>query len=126
MYWRRNTKQDGSAYYELLLVYVDDVLAVSHDPKAIMEMIGKRFEIKNDEYGPPSRYLGGDIEKFHLPDGTSAWSMTSCSYVKAAVDTVKDLLAEDGRELKSGKRPHKGPLPHGYKLELDVTDECDA
>jgi len=72
MYWRRNTKQDGSAYYELLLVYVDDVLAVSHDPKAIMELIGKRFEIKNDEYGPPSRYLGGDIEKFHLPDGSSA------------------------------------------------------
>ena len=42
------------------------------------------------------------------------------------METVKTLLAEEGRELKSGKRPHKGPLPHGYKAELDVTDECDA
>ena len=61
-----------------------------------------------------------------LPDGTSAWSIMSSSYVKAAVDTVKALLAEDGQELKPGKRPHKGPLPSGYKPELDVSDECDA
>ena len=61
-----------------------------------------------------------------LPGGTSAWSLTSCLYVKSAVDTVKALLAEDGRELKSGARPHKGPLPAAYKAELDVTDECDA
>ena len=50
----------------------------------------------------------------------------STSYVTSAVETVKTLLAEEGRELKSGKRPHKGPLPHGYKAELDVTDKCDA
>ena len=126
MYYRKNVHNDGTEYYELLLVYVDDVLAISHDPKAIMEMIGKGFDLKNDEYGPPKTYLGGDIEKFMLPDGTYAWSIMSNSYVKAAVNTVKDLLAEDGRELKSGKRPHKGPLPSGYKPELDVTDECDA
>ena len=28
--------------------------------------------------------------------------------------------------MKSGKRPQKGPLPHGYNPNLDVTDECDA
>ena len=39
---------------------------------------------------------------------------------------VRDLLAEDGRDLKTKKRPHKGPLPPRYKPELDVTDECDA
>ena len=44
----------------------------------------------------------------------------------SAVETVRALLAEDGRELKSGSRPHKGPLPYKYKPELDVTDECDA
>ena len=43
-----------------------------------------------------------------------------------SIVTVQRLLAEGGRELKSGKCPHKGPLPHGYKPELDVTDECDA
>ena len=91
-----------------------------------MEKIGIRFEIKNDEYGPPKTYLGADVEIFQLPDGSKAWSLLSTSYVASAVETVRALLAEDGRELKSGKRPHKGPLPHGYKPELDVTDECDA
>ena len=125
MYYRRNRKPNGEQYYELLLVYVDDILAISHDPESIMKRIGMRFEIKNDEYGPPKTYLGGDIEKFQLPDGKVAWSLLSTSYVASAIDTVKRLLLEDGRELKSGKRPHKGPLPHGYKPELDVTDECD-
>ena len=39
---------------------------------------------------------------------------------------IKDSLSEDNRELKSGKRPHKGPLQHGYNPELYITDECDA
>ena len=117
---------DGAAYYELLLVYVDDVLAISHDPGEIMKDIGKRFKIKNNGIGPPTCYLGANISQFKLPNGKLAWSISSQSYCKAAVDTVKRLLAEDGRELKSGKRPHKGLLPPKYKPELDVTDECDA
>ena len=91
-----------------MLVYVDDVLAISHDPGEIMKIIGMTFEIKNDEYGPPTQYLGADVETFTLQDGSKAWSFLSTSYVRNAVDTVKRLLAEDGRELKSGARPHKG------------------
>ena len=45
VYIRRNINKKGGAYYELLLVYVDDVLAISHDPGAIMKAIGERFEI---------------------------------------------------------------------------------
>ena len=71
-------------------------------------------------------YLGTEIERFVLPDGRTCWSMKRETYVKAAVETVRSLLAEDGRELKTGKRPHKGPLPPGYKPELDVTKELDA
>ena len=52
--------------------------------------------------------------------------MRADKYCKAAVETVKGLLAEDGQELKSGKRSHKGPLPPGYRPELDVTPELDA
>lgn len=104
---------------------MDDVLAISHDPNDIMQMIGEQFEIKNDKYGPPKTYLGADIEQFQLTDRRKAWSLLSTPYVTSAVETVKALLAEDGRELKTGKRPHKGPPPHGYKPELDVTDKCD-
>ncbi len=43
IYYRKNITPEGIAYYELLLVYVDDVLAMSHDPKAIMNIIGEKF-----------------------------------------------------------------------------------
>ena len=36
MYYRRNVRGDGQAYYKLLLVYVDDVLAISHNPESII------------------------------------------------------------------------------------------
>ena len=126
MYYRKNQKPCGEVYYELLLVYVDDVLVISHDPDAVMKTISLRFEIKNNEWGHPKTYLGADVELFTLPNGLQAWSLMSHSYVNSAVQTVQALLAEDGRELKTGSRHHKGPLPPGYKPELDVTDECDA
>ena len=121
-------KPSGDApvdYYEYLLVYVDDVLLVSHDPKRTMEAIGKRFEIKNDEYGEPDTYLGAGISKMQtVEDNRTLWTMDSRKYVQAAVQTVKDLLAEDGRELKHGKA-NAGPLPTNYEPELDSSSECD-
>ena len=39
---------------------------------------------------------------------------------------MKDLLDAYGMEMKTGKILHKGPLPQGYKPELDVMDKCDA
>ena len=65
------------------------------------------------------------MEKFQLKDGAEAWSFCNDQYVKAAVETIKNLLAEDGHELKGGKRPHKNCLPPNCKPELDdVTKEC--
>lgn len=125
VYIRKGSKPNGFKYYEMLLVYVDDCLVVSHDPEKIMIDIGKEFEIKNGEYGAPEFYLGAGIEKYNV-DGEEYWSMKSDKYVKNAVQTVKDLLAEDGRELKGGKRNHAGALPISYKPELDTTRECDG
>ena len=129
MYYRRNVTETGEPYYELLLVYVDDVLAVSCDPESIMKQIGAGFDIKNDEWGPPTRYLGADVEQFTVGKNSAdkAWSFHSKTYVKAAVATVEDLLNENGRKLKSVKKNKtQGALPGSYKPELDVTDECDA
>ena len=107
IYHRNNTRPDGSQYYDLLLVYVDDVFAIIHDPKSIMERIRNIFEINNDKFGPPTCYIAADVEKFQLQGDKESWSLTSNSYVKVAVYMVKDLLAKYGRELKNGKRPHK-------------------
>ena len=44
--------------------------------------------------------------------------MESKTYVNTAIDTVKDLLAEDNRELKGNKKAHAGALDPGYMPEL--------
>mmetsp|Transcript_6957 Transcript_6957/g.15347 ORF Transcript_6957/g.15347 Transcript_6957/m.15347 type:complete len:588 (-) Transcript_6957:1134-2897(-) len=92
VYIRKNFKPSGEAYYEYLLVYVDGVLLVSNDGENVMKQIGDKFEIKNNEWGAPKIYLGAGISKFNI-SGTNveAWSMESKQYVKAAVETVKDL-----------------------------------
>ena len=77
VYYRKNYRNDGTPYYEYLLLYVDDVLAISLDPKAIMEEIGRSFTIKDGKYGPPKTYLGANIEKVQLDDASNALSMHS-------------------------------------------------
>ncbi len=51
--------------------------------------------------------------------------MDSKKYVKAAVEVVRRLLNEDGRELKTSKTKHEGPMPINYEPELDSTPHCD-
>ena len=125
VYMRKNFRNGGNPYYEYLLVYVDDVLVVSHAPEEVMKQIGNEFEIKNGEYGPPTSYLGAGISKVQLGNGEECWSMDSKKYVKAAIDAVRGLLAEDGRELKTSKSKHEGPMPINYEAELDSTPHCD-
>ncbi|KAL7549949.1 hypothetical protein ACHAWF_013200 [Thalassiosira exigua] len=130
MYYKRNLKPNGTHFYELLLVYVADVLAISHDPEVIIKAIGERFGIKNDEYGPPTTYLGDKLQQFTVPnsDNEKAWSLLSTEYVKATVENVENMLKEEGRKFKTvGGDKHKkqNPLPSGYKPEIDTTEECE-
>ena len=97
------------------MVYVDGVLACSHDSKAVMAGISAKFEIKNEDIDEPKLYLGVNVEKFQLTNGKYELSITSNSYLQGAIYTVQRLIAEYCRTLKNVKRPHKGPLPHGYK-----------
>jgi hypothetical protein len=39
--------KDGYKYHEMLLVYVDDVLAISHESKVLIDAIGEYYKVKN-------------------------------------------------------------------------------
>ena len=49
-----------------------------------METLGNIYQLKSGSVGPPDRYLGGNVGKFQLEDGTMAWFMSANDYVKAA------------------------------------------
>jgi hypothetical protein len=45
---RPATKPDGFEYFEIALCYVDDVLAVLHDPKSTLQGLQSTFKLKDD------------------------------------------------------------------------------
>jgi hypothetical protein len=125
VYLREFAKPDGFKYYEYILVYVDDVLIISHAPEEHLKVIATTYELNPASVGPPSRYLGADVEKVTRPGdptGQEYWSFSAHTYVKNAVKNVKLLLQEEGRGLKSTA---KTPFPSTtYRPEVDTTDEC--
>jgi Reverse transcriptase (RNA-dependent DNA polymerase) len=127
VYRRANAKPCGFKYYEYLLVYVDDVLIVSHSPKLNLEKIKESYELNPSSVGPPMRYLGADVERVTRPGdntGCKYWSFSAHTYVRNAVQNVKLLLQEEGRGLKStAKAPFSSTT---YRPEMDVTEECNA
>jgi hypothetical protein len=51
----------GFDYYEMLLVYVDDILFIAFDPKLTMDIIGKLYRLKEGSVGPPEQCLGANL-----------------------------------------------------------------
>jgi hypothetical protein len=47
------TKVNGEMYYEYLLVYTGDILAIGEYPKAILTKRNKYFKLKPDSTHPP-------------------------------------------------------------------------
>jgi hypothetical protein len=97
---RPATKKDGFKYYEMLLVYVDDVLCISHDAEATMKGIQGTFKLKEDKIEIPTNYLGAQISQ-KVIDGTSCWTMSSEQYIKAAIANVETKLDKEGQRLPS-------------------------
>lgn len=124
VYRREAVKDKGNMYYELLLVYVDDILVVSHKPKETMDKIGEVYDLK-DSVKRPDRYLGANIERRQTREGHIVWAMSGREYVQNAVKIVKEMLAQDGLTLKTGKIADR-PMPKTYHPELDVTRELDG
>ena len=123
--WRKKaTTPDGFEYYELVLIYVDDILCVSHVPKVTMDKLAGLYDLK-DTVKPPDRYLGANIGRWTLPDGRDVWSMSGKDYVKNSVRIVKEMLSKDGKGLPGG-RAAKRPMANKYRPEVDVSPELNA
>jgi hypothetical protein len=109
-------------YYEMVFVYVDDILSLSHKAKECIAEIMAHYKVKDGSVRELDIYLGANIAKIQLPDEREVWSTTPRAYVRNAIEVVEQLLVEDGEGYKL-KSSVKNPFPTGYKLELDVTDE---
>lgn len=125
VYYRAATKPDGFEYYEYLLVYVDDILCISHKPQETMVAIGKLYRLKDDTIAEPTVYLGATIKKhrFHTDPSKVRWGMSSDKYLGNAISNVELELAKIDKKLSTKAST---PLACGYRPELDVSPLLDA
>ena len=116
---RPATKPNGFEYYEMTLVYVDDILCISADPKATMKGIQETFKLKDDKIEKPEHYLGARLAQ-KVIGGVECWTMTSDDYVRAAIANVEVALHESGQRLPSRCTT---PMQSNYRPELDESPE---
>ena len=111
----------GSEYWQFVLLYTDDILAIMCDPETFLRTeIGTRFTLKESSIGPPTQYLGNKLSNVTLSNGISAWTFSSSQYTQSVVTNVKESLAKEGRKLPTRVR---SPWPTNYRPESDISPE---
>ena len=106
--WRRAArKPNGDKYYEYIFVYTDDVIAISENPKAILDKLNTYFLLKAGSIGEPTTYLGATISK-HQMDGDThyTWAIGSKEYLQESLRVVKDRIARLQLSLKNKSEHH--------------------
>ena len=127
VWMRPQVKPNGDKYWEYCLVYVDDVLCVSHAPQLVMDYLASKYTLKEGSVKEPDAYLGSEIRKWTIDDSDeptkTRWAMSSNLYVKRAVTEVERELSEVDQRLITKVTT---PMSQGYRPEIDVTLELDA
>ena len=76
VWMREATNSDGKEYYRYILVYVDDLLAISSDARSVILEVAEKFKLKKDKIEPPDTYLGGMLDNKSL-NGKEICNMSS-------------------------------------------------
>ena len=128
VYLREEKDEDGNEYYSYLVVYVDNFLSIHKDPVKLLATVNRDYRLKEPPECP-TMYLGANICKYHVNgdiSGTKYWAMSTNSHVKKALEVVQDRLQEDNVKFKGYNKTAEHPFSRqSYRLELDVTKECD-
>jgi len=111
-------KENGYQYYDYVLVYVDDLLVLSHQGEKTMKALEDFYHLK-DDFAPPARYLSAEVKQWKFPPDMSKvyWALSSVQYVKEAIKNIEAHLKNKDRRLF----PMRQPMHTDYAPELDVT-----
>jgi hypothetical protein len=116
-------KVTKEAFYEYLLIYTDDILAIGLDPKNVLTRLNRYVTLKPDSIHSPDDYLGTKIKEMVLPNAKKAWGQSSSHYIQSAVANLKNWMKD--KEYKFPKRAST-PMVTNYRPDLDVSPVLDA
>ena len=105
-------KNDGSDYYEYMLLYTDDCLCISEHPRQALLKLDKYFKLKKESLGPP--------KLVQLPNGVVAWALSASQYAQDAVKNVESYLKKNDMHWRKGTN---APLSNNCRPECDTSDE---
>ena len=78
VWFRSSVKGGGTDYYQYFLLYTNGILEIIQNPDYfIRHELGKRFVVKPNPIGPPTKYLGNKVYYVTLKNVQSAWSFSS-------------------------------------------------
>ena len=124
IWFRPALKADGVEYYQYVLLYCDDILAIMEDPERfIREELDARFVVKPKSIGQPTQYLGNKVSQVTMENSTNAWSFSSSQYVQSAVKNVETHLAKTGESLPNRAT---SPWTRDYRPESDTSAELNS
>jgi hypothetical protein len=113
-----NNDHTGAEFYEYVLIYTDDILAIRKDTSAILSRLNKFVTLKEGSVGPPDQYLGPKIRSSIGVDSKELWTQSSSEYVQEAVKNVERWLDERNVKLPSWSDT---PMSTSYMPKLDVS-----
>ena len=103
-FWmKEDIKPDGTRYYSYILVYIDDILIISHDPTKYMAQLHNEYCVKPDSIGVPKLCLGSEIKQFRDHSGNLAWATSSNKCVREAC-VIVDQRMKDNKICQISKR----------------------
>jgi hypothetical protein len=101
-----------------ILIYVDDILCVHHDPGTPLVKLDEYFKMKEGSIQVPTFYFGAKLKTTVLPNGVDAWGMSSRKYLQSAVQNAQEYLVAIPGDQKFQNKA-SGPFAGVYKPELD-------
>ena len=113
---------DGFKYYEYVLLYVDDCLAISHNAMSVLKRLDNFFQMKPGSIGDPDIYLGAKLREVTLNNGVTCWSMSLAKYIKDAIHNVEEYIEEHLGGMKLKKKASLS-WPSNYAIENDESPE---
>jgi hypothetical protein len=120
MYKAETRPDDNFRYYVYILLYVDDILCVHHDPMTVPNLINGYMLV-----GDPDIYLGAKLKMTQLENGIWAWGLSPSKYVAQAVKNRAKHLSDKLNNHFCLPQQADNPFPYDYCPELDLSDPLD-
>jgi len=117
VWMKGRSKPNGEDYYEYLLVYVDDILCISHCPKEFMVQFSRIYTLKNG-FDRPKTFLGVALSTYSVQNyrgqTSTCWGFECGAYINRVIEELEKRIRLPSTAV--------APLTMGYQAELDTSE----